>query len=321
MLHDLVLVAAGLVLLFVGGEALVRGAVAIAERMGVSKLLIGLVIVGFGTSTPELLVSVKAALDGASEIALGNVVGSNIANILLIFGLAAVIAPVMGWARTAVREALVATLVSLVAFALVQGAVISRMEGIAMLLVMVGYLVASYWLERRDRSAQTFQHEAEAFAGGGTARRWVPPLLALGGIVALVFGADLLVEGAVNIARVYGVPDAVIGLSLVAIGTSLPELATAIVAAIRRQSDVVLGNVIGSNIFNILAILGVTVVIQPIEVSARFRDVDTPVMLGVALLLLALLFATRRIGRGWGLVMLGLYAVYMVMLFTGGMVA
>ncbi len=321
MLHDLVLVAAGLVLLFVGGEALVRGAVAIAERMGVSKLLIGLVIVGFGTSTPELLVSVKAALDGASEIALGNVVGSNIANILLIFGLAAVIAPVMGWARTAVREALVATLVSLVAFALVQGAVISRMEGIAMLLVLVGYLVASYWLERRDRSAQTFQHEAEAFAGGVAARRWVPPLLALGGIVALVFGADLLVEGAVNIARVYGVPDAVIGLSLVAIGTSLPELATAIVAAIRRQSDVVLGNVIGSNIFNILAILGVTVVIQPIEVSARFRDVDTPVMLGVALLLLALLFATRRIGRGWGLVMLGLYAVYMVMLFTGGMVA
>ncbi|VVT25625.1 K+-dependent Na+/Ca+ exchanger related-protein [Roseovarius sp. EC-HK134] len=321
MLHDLVLVAAGLVLLFVGGEALVRGAVAIAERMGVSKLLIGLVIVGFGTSTPELLVSVKAALDGASEIALGNVVGSNIANILLIFGLAAVIAPVMGWARTAVREALVATLVSLVAFALVQGAVISRMEGIAMLLVLVGYLVASYWLERRDRSAQTFQHEAEAFAGGGTTRRWVPPLLALGGIVALVFGADLLVEGAVNIARVYGVPDAVIGLSLVAIGTSLPELATAIVAAIRRQSDVVLGNVIGSNIFNILAILGVTVVIQPIEVSARFRDVDTPVMLGVALLLLALLFATRRIGRGWGLVMLGLYAAYMVMLFTGGMVA
>ncbi|MBS4011163.1 MAG: calcium/sodium antiporter [Roseovarius sp.] len=321
MLHDLVLVAAGLVLLFVGGEALVRGAVAIAERMGVSKLLIGLVIVGFGTSTPELLVSVKAALDGASEIALGNVVGSNIANILLIFGLAAVIAPVMGWARTAVREALVATLVSLVAFALVQGAVISRMEGIAMLLVLVGYLVASYWLERRDRTAHTFQQEAEAFEGVPVAKPWLAPLLALGGIAALVFGADLLVEGAVNIARVYGVPDAVIGLSLVAVGTSLPELATAIVAAIRRQSDVVLGNVIGSNIFNILAILGVTVVIQPIEVSARFRDIDTPVMLGAALLLLALLFATRRIGRGWGLVMLGLYAAYMVFLFTGGTVA
>ena len=300
MVQDVTLVAAGLVLLFVGGEALVRGAVAMAERMGVSKLLIGLVIVGFGTSTPELLVSVNAAQDGASEIALGNVVGSNIANILLILGLAAVIAPIMGWARTAVREALVATLVSLVAFALVQGAVISRMEGIAMLLVMVGYLVSSYWLERRDRTAQTFQHEAEAFEGLPAARPWLPPLLALGDIAALVSGADLLVEGAVNIARVFGVPDAVIGLSLVAVGTSLPELATSIVAAIRRQSDVVLGNVIGSNIFNILAILGVTVVIQPIEVSARFREIDTPVMLAAALLLLALLFATRGIGRVWG---------------------
>lgn len=321
MAQDLMLVAAGLVLLFVGGEALVRGAVAMAERIGVSKLLIGLVIVGFGTSTPELLVSVNAALDGAPEIALGNVVGSNIANILLILGLAAVIAPIMGWARTAVREALVATLVSLTAFALVQGAVISRMEGIAMLLVMVGYLVASYWLERRDRTAQTFQHEAEAFEGLPVGRPWLPVLLALGGIAALVLGADLLVEGAVNIARVFGVPDAVIGLSLVAVGTSLPEMATAIVAAIRRQSDVVLGNVIGSNIFNILAILGVTVVIQPIEVSARFREIDTPVMLGAALLLLALLFATRSIGRIWGVAMLAIYAAYMVFLFAGGMVA
>lgn len=315
------LVAAGLVLLFVGGEALVRGAVAMAERIGVSKLLIGLVIVGFGTSTPELLVSVNAALDGAPEIALGNVVGSNIANILLILGLAAVIAPIMGWARTAVREALVATLVSLTAFALVQGAVISRMEGIAMLLVMAGYLVASYWLERRDRSAQTFQHEAEAFEGLPVGRPWLPVLLVLGGIAALVLGADLLVEGAVNIARVFDVPDAVIGLSLVAVGTSLPELATAIVAAIRRQSDVVLGNVIGSNIFNILAILGVTVVIQPIEVSARFREIDTPVMLGAALLLLAVLFATRGIGRIRGAAMLAIYAAYMVFLFAGGMVA
>ncbi len=227
----------------------------------------------------------------------------------------------MGWARTAVREALVATLVSLTAFALVQGAVISRMEGIAMLLVMVGYLVSSYWLERRDRTAQTFQHEAEAFEGLPVGRPWLPVLLALGGIAALVLGADLLVEGAVNIARVFGVPDAVIGLSLVAVGTSLPELATAIVAAIRRQSDVVLGNVIGSNIFNILAILGVTVVIQPIEVSARFREIDTPVMLGAALLLLALLFATRGIGRIWGAAMLAIYAAYMVFLFAGGMAA
>ncbi|MEQ9037239.1 MAG: hypothetical protein RIE24_02680 [Silicimonas sp.] len=129
----------------------------------------------------------------------------------------------------------------------------------------------------------------------------------------------MLVEGAVNLARDYGVPDAVIGLSLVAIGTSLPELATAIVAAIRRHSDVVLGNVIGSNIFNILAILGVTVVIQPIEVSARFREIDTLVMLGATLLLLALLFASKKIGRAWGTLMLSVYAAYMVFLFSNGM--
>ncbi len=319
MQYDLLLVAAGFVLLFVGGEGLVRGSVALAERLGISKLLIGLVIVGFGTSTPELLVSVNAALDGAPEIALGNVVGSNIANVLLIVGVATLITPILGWERTAVREALVATLVSLAAFALVQGAVITRIEGIAMLVVLAGYLFSSYWLEKRDREAMTFQHEAEEFEDISLPRAWLAPVLALGGIVALVFGADMLVEGAVNIARNFGVPDAVIGLSLVALGTSLPELATAIVAAVRRHSDVILGNVIGSNIFNVLAILGVTVVIQPIEVSARFRDIDTPVMLGASLLLLALLFTTKSIGRFWGVLMLAAYASYMVFLFSSGM--
>ena len=318
MLHDFLLVAAGLALLFLGGEGLVRGSVRIAERLGISKLLIGLVIVGFGTSMPELLVSMKAALAGTPEIALGNVVGSNIANVLLIVGMAAVITPILGWERTAVREALVAALVSLAAFALVQGEVITKLEGITMLVVLAGYLFLSYWLEKRDPQAKTFQHEAEEFEDIPLPRPWLAPVLALGGIVALVFGADMLIEGAVNIARDFAVPDAVIGLSLVAIGTSLPELATAIVAAIRRHYDVVLGNVIGSNIFNILAILGVTVVIQPIEVSARFREIDTPVMLGSALLLLALLFVAKTIGRLWGFLMLALYAAYMVLLFSSG---
>lgn len=179
-LHDLVLVAAGLVLLFLGGEGLVRGSVAIAERLGISRLLIGLVIVGFGTSTPELLVSVNAALGGTPEIALGNVVGSNIANVLLIVGVAAVIAPILGWDPTAVREALVATLVSFAAFALVQGEVINRIEGIAMLVVLTGYLFSSYWLEKRDREAKTFQHEAEEFEDIPLARAWLAPVLAIG---------------------------------------------------------------------------------------------------------------------------------------------
>ncbi len=321
MLHDILLVAAGLILLFVGGEGLVRGSVTLAERLGISKLLIGLVIVGFGTSTPELLVSVKAALGGAPEIALGNAVGSNIANVLLIVGLASIITPILGWERSAVREALVAALVSLAALVLVQGEVITKLEGIAMLVALAGYLFASYWLEKKDPKAKTFQHATEEFEDIPLPRPWLAPVLALGGIVALVFGADLLVEGGVNIARGFGVPDAVIGLSLVAIGTSLPELATAVVAAIRRHPDVVLGNVIGSNIFNILAILGVTAVIQPIAVSSRFREIDTPVMLGVALLLLALLVVSKSIGRLWGFVLLALYAAYMVVLFSSGVAA
>ena len=321
MLHDILLVVAGLILLFVGGEGLVRGSVTLAERLGISKLLIGLVIVGFGTSTPELLVSVKAALGGAPEIALGNAVGSNIANVLLIVGLASIITPILGWERSAVREALVAALVSLAALVLVQGEVITKLEGIAMLVALAGYLFASYWLEKKEPKAKTFQHATEEFEDIPLPRPWLAPVLALGGIVALVFGADLLVEGGVNIARGFGVPDAVIGLSLVAIGTSLPELATAVVAAIRRHPDVVLGNVIGSNIFNILAILGVTAVIQPIAVSARFREIDTPVMLGVALLLLALLVVSKPIGRLWGFVLLALYAAYMVVLFSSGVAA
>ncbi len=316
--YDLLLVAAGLALLFVGGEGLVRGAVAIAERFGISKLLIGLVIVGFGTSTPELLVSVNAALDGAPEIALGNVVGSNIANILLIIGIAAAIAPITGWDRGALREAFVATLVALSTLGLVQADVISRLHGTVMLTVLVAYLFSTYWLERRNRKSQTFEHEAEAFEDMPMQRAWQAPLFVVAGIAALVFGADLLVQGSVSIARAYGVSDAVIGLSLVAIGTSLPELATAVVAAVRRQSDVVLGNVIGSNIFNILAILGITVVIQPMDVAARFREIDAPIMVAASLLLLGLLFATRSIGRIWGVLMLAAYAAYMVFLFSTG---
>lgn len=318
---DIVYIVSGLVLLFVGGEGLVRGSVSVAERLGLSKLIIGLVIVGFGTSTPELLVSVNAALDGVPEIALGNVIGSNIANVLLIVGIAIVILPITGWNRTAVRDGLVATLVGLGLFGLLYSEAIGRVEGIVLLVILAVYLSASYWLERRDKSSQVFDHEAEEFEDVPIKNAWLALLFVVGGIAILVFGADLLVKGAVSIARTFGVPDAVIGLSLVAVGTSLPELATAIVAALRRHSDVVLGNVIGSNIFNILAILGVTAVITPIEVSARFRELDALVMLAASVLLVVLLFALKRIGRVWGAAMLAVYAAYMGYLFTSGLTA
>jgi len=319
MLMDIGLVSAGLVLLFVGGEGLVRGSVSLAERLGLSKLIIGLVIVGFGTSTPELLVSVKAALDGVPEIALGNVIGSNIANILLIVGISIVILPIAGWNRTAVRDAVMATLVGIGLFGLLFAEKIKRFEGVVLLVILLAYLSVSYWLERRSQASKMYDHEAEEFEDVPVNKPWTALLFVIGGIAVLVLGADLLVKGAVSIARNFGVPDAVIGLSLVAVGTSLPELATSIVAAIRRHSDVVLGNVIGSNIFNILAILGLTTVIAPVEVSARFRDIDTPVMLAASVLLVALLFALKRIGRAWGIAMLVTYAAYMVYLFTSGL--
>jgi cation:H+ antiporter len=318
MFFDICLVAGGLVLLFVGGEGLVRGSIVIAERLGLSKLLIGLVIVGFGTSMPELLVSLKAASEGSPDIALGNVIGSNTTNILLIFGVAILLLPIVDWNRTAVRDALIATLAALALFGFVHGDMIGLPEGVAFLTVLIAYLAASYWIERRQSKATVFEHETEEFEDIKIESKWLPPLLVVGGTVLLVAGAELLVNGSVAIARAYSVPEAVIGLSLVALGTSLPELATAIVAAIRKHSDVVLGNVIGSNIFNILAILGTTVVLHPISVDRRFQDIDAPVMLAASFLLLVLLFATKRIGRVWGVAMLAAYVAYMAHLYYAG---
>lgn len=318
MTQDLFLIAAGLVMLFAGGEVLVRGSVEIAERLGVSKLLIGLVIVGFGTSTPELLVSLKAALKGSPDIALGNVIGSNIANVLLILGLAALILPITDWTRTAVRETLVATVVALALFGLVHGEVITGRDGLAFLAVLIVYLLASYWLEKREAHATVFEQETNEFQDVKLKSRWLPAVLAVAGIALLVFGADLLVKGSVSIARTFSVPEAVIGLSLVAVGTSLPELATAVVAAIRKHSDVVLGNIIGSNIFNVLAILGVTAVVQTIAVDRRFRDFDAPVMLATSCVLLLVLFSASRIGRLPGLLMLSAYAAYLTLLYRNG---
>lgn len=313
---DALLIAAGFGLLFLGGEGLVRGSVAVAERFGLSKLLIGLVIVGFGTSTPELLVSVKAALSGASSIALGNVVGSNIANILLILGLSIAIAPLMGWKKTAMREALIMTLVALALFGLVQGAEIGRIAGFVLLAALVIYLAASWWLEKREADKRFFEHEAEAFDAATQRPLWLSAVFIAAGIATLMLGADLLVRGAISIASAFGVPDAVIGLTIVAVGTSLPELATAIVAALKKHGDMVLGNVIGSNIFNILAILGATAALAPIGVEDRFRTLDVPLMVAVSALVVLVLFAFKKLGRGLGLIMMASYAVYVGLQFV-----
>jgi len=308
LVTDLAFIAAGLVLLFVGGEGLVRGSVAIAERLRISKLVVGMVIVGFGTSTPELLVSLQAALAGSPEIAIGNVIGSNIANILLIIGAAALIWPIANSDPSMRREGLVMLAVSAALVPLLMTGMVSRVAGTGMLALLAAYLFITYRIESRRR-VSAFTHEAEEVAD-------IPlrPAIAAGAVIIglgmLMLGARLLVDGATGIARDFGVSEAVIGLTIVAVGTSLPELATSVVAAWRKHADVALANIVGSNIFNILAILGLTAVVSPVPVASRFASFDAPVMLGVAAVLVVLLFAVRQVGRPLAVVLLAAYAAY-----------
>ncbi|WP_103334027.1 calcium/sodium antiporter [Pseudotabrizicola formosa] len=301
---DYVYLVIGLIGLFFGGEALVRGSVGIARRMAIPPLLIGLTVVGFGTSTPELLVSVDAALRGVPDIALGNVIGSNIANILLIGGLTALVWPIRVTGSTLKRDTAVmvgAALVLVPVFAL---GMMGRLSGLVLVAGLVAYLV---WAYRQPGEAV-----AEEVDGPLPASTLVSLLWVLGGLVALMVGARFLVDGAVSIARGYGISEAFIGLTIVAVGTSLPELATSLIAAVRRQSEIAIGNIVGSNIFNVLGILGVTALIAPIPVASRFLTFDLPVMIGVSLVLTALLLTRPVIGRGFGVAMLAGYVAYVV---------
>ncbi|WP_370193083.1 MULTISPECIES: calcium/sodium antiporter [Aurantimonas] len=309
---DIAYLVAGAVLLFGGGEFLVRGSVAIATRYGISKLVVGLVIVGFGTSAPELLVSVQAALAGSPDISVGNVVGSNIANVLLIVGAAGLIAPVANSDPAIRRDLIMMVAASLIAVALFLTGNIGRLAGAGLLAALAVYLFTTYALEqRRRRLAKGSDRDNADRDDDEKGLALLPALLrVVAGIVMLVVGARLMVTGAVGIARDFGVSEAVIGVTVVAIGTSLPELATALIAGWKRQSQVVLANVVGSNIFNILSILGATAVIAPIAVSGRFAIWDGPIMAAIAVAMLAYLFAFRTIGRPMAAVMLVAYAGY-----------
>ena len=308
LVWDIGFLTGGLVLLFFGGEGLVRGATSIATRFGLSKLIVGLLIVGFGTSAPELLVSVQAALAGAPDISIGNVVGSNIANVLLIIGAAAVIAPLANTDPSIRRDLIVMVAASVLIGGLFLLGTIDRISGVVLFAVFGLYLAASYLIERRRMAADEGDGAAdldEAVVGAGPAVLYV-----LAGIAMLVFGARFMVDGATGIARDIGISEAVIGLTIVSLGTSLPELATAIVASRKGEAEVVLANIVGSNIFNILCILGITAMITPIPVAGRFAMVDGPLMIAIAVAAAITLFKVRQIGRGMGAGLLGLYAVY-----------
>jgi cation:H+ antiporter len=307
----------GLGLLGFGGDLLVRGAVGIAATLGVSPLFTGLVLVGFGTSTPELATSVDAALRGSPGIAAGNVIGSNIANILLILGVTALILPIPAEPRSFRRDAPVLALATLAACAAVLWGGVGRLQGLAFLAMLAAYLGWTYRLERRrqDEPAQLHAEEGALLQAPGRTLRSAL-VLAVGGFAAILVGADLLVDASIGIASALGIPESVIGLTVIAVGTSLPELATSIVAALRRQTDIALGNVIGSNIFNVLGILGATAVVVPMEFGATPLATDAWILLGVTALLLLFALSRARIVRLEGAAFLALYAGYLAFQLT-----
>ncbi|MFT6537193.1 MAG: cation:H+ antiporter [Loktanella salsilacus] len=299
---EYIYIVAGLIGLFFGGEALVRGSVGIAKRLGMSSLLIGLTVVGFGTSTPELLVSVQAALDDVPAIAIGNIVGSNIANILLIGGLTCLVWPIRVSGATLKRDAGVMIAAAMVLVPIFMTGQIGRLTGFLLLAGLIGYLVWAY-LQPGDAGEDDVD---------GAVPKSIPVsvMWVVGGLIVLIFGARFLVTGATNIARDFGLSEAFIGLTIVAVGTSLPELATSIIAAFRKQSEIAIGNIVGSNIFNVLGILGVTALIAPIPIEARFLTFDLPVMIAASVLFAVLLLTRPIVGRVLGVGLLILYVVY-----------
>jgi cation:H+ antiporter len=301
---EYIFVAAGLVCLFFGGDWLVKGAIALSAKLGLPAFLISLTVVGFGTSMPELLVSVRAALANAPGIALGNVVGSNIANILLIIGLAAVIAPMSPTNSNSKRDLTVMLVAAAMLVAILFTGTVSFVFGLVMIVALLAYLTLAYF---QDRAIGAGEIEESV---KNTTPVMIGVLLA-GGLALLAGGADLLVRGATVVATNFGVSNAIIGLTVVAVGTSLPELATSITAALKRQSDIAIGNVIGSNIFNIFGILGITALIAPIPVAERFLTIDGWMMLCVTAILFAILFLGKGISRIVGALFLIAYVGYM----------
>jgi cation:H+ antiporter len=291
----------GLVGLFFGGEFLVRGASAIARSFRLSPMVIGLTIVGFGTSAPEMLVSVQAALAGSPAIAIGNVVGSNIANILLILGISAVIAPLIIPVRKLWRDLGFMLLATAVIWVMLLDGNVSRLNGVMLILGLVVFLATAFLTGKVEPEEDT----------SGDMPQWKAWAYTLGGLVVLVIGARLLVDGATEIARGFGVSEAVIGLTIVAVGTSLPELATSVVAAIRKQTEIAVGNIVGSNIFNIFGILGTTALIAPIPSEARFAMVDMPWAAAAAIGLTVLAFLLGGLPRIAGGLLLATYGGYL----------
>ncbi|MEM8700344.1 MAG: calcium/sodium antiporter [Pseudomonadota bacterium] len=334
MLFDYISLAGGLVVLIIAGDVLVRGSVGVAQRLGIPNLVIGLTIVAFGTSAPELVISLKAALEDAGGIAIGNVVGSNIANVLLVLGMPALIAATPCGEDGATRNAMFMVAVTVVFIGLCFFTPIGLTAGIVLLVLLAMFLTASTITARRHRKEQRSISAASAGAAVADAELvdddtlddvedvpdspWIALVYIVLGLVGLPLGAHFTITGATDIASHWGVSEAVIGLTVIALGTSLPELATTVMAAIRQHGAVAIGNVIGSNIFNLLAIIGITAVVVPIDVPPEVLKLDVWVMLACAVLLAVLSAFRICLGKISGLAMTAAYMLYIATVYMLG---
>jgi len=300
----------GLVILLLAGDALVRGAVNLSLRIGIPALIVSLTIVAFGTSAPELLIAVQAVHENADGIALGNVVGSNTANILLVLGIPALLRTLHTSECNTRKNYLFMIAASVLFIALAFCGTFTWVSGVILLLALFGVLFTAFREARAHRAAGEPDELEEIEEADPDMPYWRIGIYVVLGLVGLPLGAELLVENATVIARMYGLSETVIGLTLVAIGTSLPELATTLMAALRRQADVALGNVIGSNMFNLLAIIGLATFVGPISVDPEFLRFDLWVMLGASLIIIPFVFFRQDITRLWGVALTALYVVY-----------
>jgi cation:H+ antiporter len=320
----LLLFAGGVAALIAGANLLVRGASSLAAALGISPLVIGLTVVAFGTSSPEMAVSVQSAWSGQTDIAVGNVVGSNIFNVLFILGLSALLAPLIVAGQLVRREVPLMIGVSILLLVLTLDGDVSRAEGALLCAVMVIYTVYLIVQARREGAAAATEYEWEfGRTAASRGRRWVVQIgLVVGGLVLLVLGANWLVEAAVRTARSLGLSELVIGLTIVAAGTSLPEVAASVVAALKGERDIAVGNIVGSNLFNILAVLGLSSLVSPagLAVAPSLLALDMPVMIAVAIACLPIFLSDYRIERWEGALFLAyyvFYVTYLVLAATG----
>jgi cation:H+ antiporter len=319
MLIHIALLLLGILLLYGGGELLIKGAVSVAKKAGVSELFTGLVIVGFGTSFPELMVSVGAALQGASDIAIGNVVGSNIGNTLLILGLCAAVLPLVVTELSLRRDATAVLLATIILMILSIDGLLGIVDGLIMLVLMGVYLFVAYKTESDNFTGKEQEFVAIKTSDGDQPSVLKPIFFTLSGLVLLITGARFLLNGALGLAEMLQISEAVVGLTVVAVGTSLPELTISLLAVIRGNTDVAVGNILGSNIFNLLGILGISILFQPISVHPRILEFDQWVLLGTAILLFVFMMTGRKLSRAEGALLLFGYVGYIVFsyLFIG----